>query len=269
MNRAPALAALVGILLASTACTVPDRAVDKQNYDEIEQAVMETDSRFVSAESSARVDGLGIDMELSMVTDTSEPVTADQLRNVLVAAHETATYEPALWEVEILSGDVSLDLHPAATELFPPDPRGYDRVDLEEGGSITTSRIDYLTGEETLAVDDLIARVMEEEPRITGGNTGSATTGDEVTVRVDLRTATTEPLTTEQLRNILVTVYEEADSPDAISLEVRDAATGSTAVDARPAARDLLGDDFTQHDADKTADIGDIVVTGDAASALD
>ena len=66
-----------------------------------------------------------------------------------------------------------------------------------------------------------------------------------------------------------MTIYDEADSPDAISLEVRDRATGKTAVDLRPAARDLLGNDFTQYDADRSDDIGDIVVTGDAVSALD
>ena len=200
MTRARALAALVGVLLASTACTIPDRAVEKQNYEQIEQAVLDAEPRIVSAESSARVDGLGIDMALTLVTDTSTQVTADELRNVLVAAHDTAEYEAAFWHVEVLSGDVPLDLHPAATELFPPDPRGYDRVDLEDDGSISTSRIDYLTGDEKLPVDDLIKRVMAAEPRITGGNTGSATTGDEVTVRVDLRTSTTEPLTAGQLR---------------------------------------------------------------------
>lgn len=233
---------------------------------------MDAEPRIVSAESSAQVDGLGIDMDLTLVTDTSAPVTADQLTNVLVAAHETAKYEPALWRVEMLTGeqgDVPLDLHPAALELFPPDPRGYDRVELEEDGSIRTSRIDYLTGDEKLPVQDVIKEVMAAEPRIKGGNTGSATTGSEVTVRVDLRTATTEPLTTDQLRHILVTIYEETDRPDKISLEVRDLATSSTPVDARPAANDLFGDDFTQYDADRSADIGDIVVSGDAVSALD
>lgn len=117
-RRRFALAGIVVAVAVLCAACAPSQGTEEEHVSQVGEAVTAADQRVVSVSADKSVDGLSWGWTLDIVLSGSEPVTSDELGNVLKAARHAGDLDPGHVDVFATDeGGSSFDLTTAADGL--------------------------------------------------------------------------------------------------------------------------------------------------------
>ncbi len=118
-QRRTALAGIaIAVAVLCAACAPSSQGAEEEHASEVVDAVTSADPRVARASAEKSMDGLSAGWTIDVVLSGSEPVTADELSNLLLAARHASDFDPG--HIDLFAtgeGGTSFELTAAADEL--------------------------------------------------------------------------------------------------------------------------------------------------------